>query len=280
MLTAPTSFASAREYFASKAAMPTGLSARDFALRTPVEIRRQAFWSAKVASAKILEALRDEVQLVAAGTTDLATARARLKLFLERQGYGVPDLGSTQDRNVQTLASTRRLELIIRQNAKMAQATASRAVEDDPAVEEFLPNRRFRANTDRHGQWDGWVLSKRDPFWKTHYPPVDYNCECWTEDTDDPVTHGVTAEQTRPDGTRALTLRGPRGQTVEIEPNASGYSFYSAGADAPPPAERIEDVVLRGVARMEEIKRGLDAGVQKSEVRGQKTIGPRDGFAG
>jgi hypothetical protein len=280
VLTAPTSFASALEYFASKAAMPTGLSAMDFALRTPVEIRRTAFWSAKVASANILQALKDEVELFAAGTVDLATARARMKLFLERQGYGVPDLGSTQDRNVQTLASTRRLELIIRQNAKMAQATASRAVEDDPAVEEFLPNRRFRANTDRHGQWNGWVLSKRDPFWKTHYPPVDYNCECWTEDTDDPVTHGVTGETKKPDGTRGLTLRGPRGQTVEIEPNPSGYSFYSAGAEAPPPAERIEDVELRAKARREEARRGLAERTDATDATDRRTIGPRDGFAG
>ena len=52
-------------------------------------------------------------------------------------------------------------------------------VSRDPDIEERWPCRRYIAgHTPRgvHKALDGKVIRKDDPFWHSHYPPWDFNC--------------------------------------------------------------------------------------------------------
>lgn len=54
-----------------------------------------------------------------------------------------------------------------------------------------MPYWRYRHNDSvenprpEHLAWDGLVLRADDPFWKTHYPPNGWGCQCYVEPLDD-----------------------------------------------------------------------------------------------
>lgn len=59
------------------------------------------------------------------------------------------------------------------------------------AVAKEMPYWRYRHNDSvenprpEHLAWDGLVLRSDDPFWKTHYPPNGWGCQCYVEPLDD-----------------------------------------------------------------------------------------------
>lgn len=227
----PLTFTAARDFLEQKVNLPTKLGSLDLSLRVPSRVRMQAFFSARVASAHVLEQLRAEVEKIAAGESDYVSARARLKEFLAAQGYGVPDVGTKEERQLATLASTARLNLILQQNVAMAHAIGQREVSEDPAVKEIFPNYEYHAvldeNTrDEHAALDGLILPKDDPFWRTHYPPWEFNCRCIVTDTDEPA-NGKSA------GFKAKNEEGQAGRVdfggriLDVQPNQSGFVFES-----------------------------------------------------
>lgn len=48
-----------------------------------------------------------------------------------------------------------------------------------------------------HRRWDGLILHKDDPFWKTHWPPNDYGCRCDMVDLSerDLIRKGLTVSE-------------------------------------------------------------------------------------
>ena len=223
--TEPMTFTAGRDWLRRKAVMPTKLNTRGIALKDPSRIRAHAFFSARVASAHILEQLRAEIEKIRRGEADYASARARLKTFLADQGYGQPAVDSPEDRDIQNLPSTHRLDLILRQNVGMAHAVAQREISENEAVKEIYPNYRYIANTERHARFDGLILPKEDPFWQTHYPPWDYNCKCLVVDTDQPV-NGRTSIRTHKNGSQSGRI-SIEGRTMEVSPPRSGFVFHS-----------------------------------------------------
>lgn len=206
----PKTFTAAEDWFSQKADLPTDLGSGELAQKLPAPIRNQAFFSAKVSSAHILSALRAECQGVIAGQRNPTDAVARLRQFLADEGYGIPPPKTGADRNLQDLASDRRLRLVVEQNVSMAHAVGQRMVSEHPYVAERFPNYRYIANTSRHSEFDGLVLPKSDPFWARHYPPWDYNCQCIVVD-----------EEGAPDPSP--------GEVPEAE---SGFTFLSHPDDA------------------------------------------------
>lgn len=234
--TAPLTFSAARDFLAQKVTLPTKLGALDISLQVPSRIRMQSFFSARVASAHILEGLRAEVDKIAAGKTDYVSARARLKEFLAKEGYVVPGVGEKGERDVRDLPSTTRLDLVLRQNVAMAHAVGQREVSEHEAVKELFPNYKYHAvldeNTrDEHAALDGLVLSKDDPFWATHYPPWEYNCRCIVTDTDEPVNGKTAGFKGKEDGGQYGRI-DYLGRAHEIQPNQSGFVFDSDPAKA------------------------------------------------
>ena len=253
----PISFAAGRRFLEDQVSVPTGLSSQELALKVPERIRARSFFSANVASANVLQALREEVAAVAAGERNYTDARTRLKTFLAREGYGIPSPGEMGDGDVRDLASTRRLDLILKQNVAQAHAIGQREVAEHPAIMETFPNYRYAANTERHARFDGVVLPKTDRFWDRHYPPIDYNCDCIVIDSDEPV-NARTGSWSGDDDSEAGRLEFG-GQSLPLGPNESGYSFRSRPGDPALTAEdlgRIRDEGWRGIVEDELRRRG------------------------
>lgn len=232
-------FKAADSWLKSRVSVPTDMTSAQLAMSPdfPARVRAHAFFSARVTEANILEALREQVDQLAAGEINVATARMRLKTFLAGQGIPADDVGMTGKpplgvdektwktrKSVTNLASTRRLDLILRQNSAMAHAVGRREVSMLPSVRKRWPYFRYLARPDArstHGALRNLVLPKQHPFWNTHTPPWDFNCRCDIEDADgrDAATHGTG----RIAGTK---IHNPAtGQTFEDLPNESGFVF-------------------------------------------------------
>ncbi len=110
------------QWLAGRGNMPTEAGADELAKLAPA-IRAHSFFSARVANGHVLDKLRELSDSYTRGETDIATARLRLKQWLNRNGAGkIEEPGSREDARMANLWSTARLNLILRQNARMAYA--------------------------------------------------------------------------------------------------------------------------------------------------------------
>jgi len=271
-----TTYNAANEWLSRRRNLPAALGSRALALAPefPAGAKMQAFFSARVTSASILEALREQVQRLAEGEINLATARMEMKTFLASQGIPSDDVGMTDEppagvsedewqerKKITNIASTRRLDLIFRQNAAMAHAVGRHQVATDPDIVERWPYYRYIARDDRatrptHAALDNLVLPKTDPFWASHVPPWEFNCRCDVEDTDQAEADdlggvGQVAElQELPEGAQnARVLNQRTGELVEIPPSPSGYVFRIDAAYSADPGNydwgSISNVLMR-----------------------------------
>lgn len=258
----PVSFRAGQEWFARKAELPTNLSAQELALQLPERVRSASFFSARVAAANVLGALREEVTAIAEGERSYSESRKRLTEFLASAGYGIPDPQAKGDRDLADIASTARLELVLRQNVAMQQAVAQREVSEHPAVLEIFPcyeyvTARDDAVREDHAALDGLVLRKDDPFWRTHFPPWDYNCRCMALDSEEDPNGAAAGFRSRGDGEDrdlADELTGTvenQGRPVNLVPPESGFAWRSDPASTlrEPDFGIVEDPELRAQAR-------------------------------
>ena len=168
-------------YISRKVNMPTDLGHGALVSQVPANIKAQAFFSARVAEARILERLRSVSDQYSRGEIGLGEARNALKDFLKAEGYNPHKAG------LKNLASTARLNLILKQNAAMAHAAGEWKRMHDPDAMKVFPYVRYHSRGDSrsrfsHSQLDGKIFHKDDPFLKTHTPPWEFNCRCWLEE--------------------------------------------------------------------------------------------------
>lgn len=186
----------------------TGLSSAEIAAELPDRMKAASFFSAKVGRAKVLERLRDVSDRVSSGEMSVAEGRIKLKEWLAPQGY------DTQDRRIENLASTTRLNLILEQNRSMAEAVGRHQVMYDPDVLEMYPYVIYHSQSDarpEHKALDGRVFRKDDPFLASHTPPWDYNCRCWLEDCDEETAQRMgVMPPARNDMSRTVVRNGYR----------------------------------------------------------------------
>lgn len=267
----PVTFTAAKKFLDDKVDLPTALGSLDISNQIPARIRAQSFFSAKVPSANILQGLRKEVEAVARGDYNYAEGRLRLKQFLSKQGYGIPEPDAKEDSDVKTLASTRRLDLILSLNVAMAHAVGQREIAEHPAVMELLPCYEYVAvmderTRDEHAELNGLVLPKTDPFWRSHFPPWDFNCRCMALDTDAApnAKSGGFGQGGGANGT--VDFNGPK----NILPNESGFEFPSAPGEVftKPDFSVIEDPDLR--AQIEERFSAKAAGLGLEQYQQKK----------
>ena len=168
-------------YISRKVNMPTDLGHGALVSQVPANIKAQAFFSARVAEARILERLRSVSDQYSRGEIGLGEARNMLKDFLKAEGYNPHQAG------LKNLAGTARLNLILKQNAAMAHAAGEWKRMHDPDAMKVFPYVRYHSRGDSrsrfsHSRLDGNIYHKNDPFLKTHTPPWEFNCRCWLEE--------------------------------------------------------------------------------------------------
>ena len=171
-------------YISGKVNMPTAKSHAELVREVEPRIKAQSFFSARVAEAHILDRLREVSDGYSRGEFGLGEARNRLKDFLRAEGYD-PHQGGMRN-----LASTGRLNLILKQNAAMAHSAAEWQRMHDPDAMKVYPYVRYHARSDNrtrseHAHLDGRIFRKDDPFLSTHTPPWEFNCRCWLEEITD-----------------------------------------------------------------------------------------------
>lgn len=179
-------FAAARQYLAKRLNMPTDMSSRVIATEVPAQVRAHCFFSARVAEGHVLDRLRDVSDAYGRGDIDLATAREKFKRWYDREK---PGKRFEDGETLGNIASTMRLDLVMRQNAAMAAAVGRYQVSRDPDIEERWPCWRYITGPNprpSHAELDGKVFLKSDPIWHRIYPPWDFNCNCDVEDAELP----------------------------------------------------------------------------------------------
>lgn len=167
-----------KKFIESRVNLPTDKGSAEIARDIPAVIRARAFFSARVAEAHILERFREISDRYSSGEISRDEARHLLRQFARSEGK---DDGTKALRN---LASTARLNLILDQNAKMARAVGQYEAMHRPANLQMFPYVIYRASVGSkhprgsHGQFDGKVIAKNDPWLKNHWPPWEFGCNC------------------------------------------------------------------------------------------------------
>jgi len=229
----------ASQWLKNRSNLPTSMGSGELAVNLDTAVKVRSFFSAKVGEAHILDKLRTVSDQFSRGEIDRASARTELKTWLSGQGYKPDDVAAVPpdgvkfkdwERNnaITNLASTARLDLILTQNARMSAAVAKYETGMDPDIKERFPNWRYITGPnprEDHAALDGLVLRKDDPFWNSHFPPWDFNCNCDVEDCDD--------EEARTSGGVKESVNGTvehNGVMVRTLNNDSGYAFNPSEA--------------------------------------------------
>lgn len=239
-------------YISRKVNMPTDLGHGALVSQVSPQIKAQAFFSARVAEARILERLRSVSDQYSRGEIGLGEARNALKDFLKAEGYNPHKAG------LKNLASTARLNLILKQNAAMAHAAGEWKRMHDPDAMKVFPYVRYHSRGDSrsrfsHSRLDGKIFHKDDPFLKTHTPPWEFNCRCWLEE--------ITAKEAGRHE-EDIQERTPPDQ-VKVE-SQSGFSFDPEHAFEKFDLSSIKDAGLRGnIQEAAEIEYGSQISFQK-----------------
>lgn len=245
-------YEAADRWLKTRLQMPTELSSRGLSGIDPA-VRAHCFFSARVAEGHVLDRLREVSDAFSRGEMDAATARLRLKRML---GGGFTP-GGPEDRDLSRLASTARLDLILRQNARMAAAVGEYEQGRDPVVERMFPAWRYVQSTSAeprasHAAYAGKVFLKSDPIWRRIFPPWDFGCKCSVED--------VSAEELAEAGAEPETRPG------DLPPAAgSGFEFDPAEAFRAFDMELVPEGRPREAAAEGLLESGADIRVGKRE---------------
>lgn len=178
-----TSTQAKRRWLEQRKDAPSERSSREWSQVDP-RIRAQSFFSARVVDARILAKLREVSDPFSRNEIDQATAQAEISSFLVSEGF------DPRNAAISNLASTARINLILRQNAAMAAAVGRYAADTEPENLERWPYWKYHARGDdrtrgSHAAYDGKIFRKTDPIWHRIFPPWEFNCRCWVEEVDE-----------------------------------------------------------------------------------------------
>jgi hypothetical protein len=216
-LTAPVAQTEAEAWLATKTLVPTALRSAEIARAWDAETKRAAFFSARVTSATALSELKKKTEQVLAGDMTDGQAAELLRMWmtgngagaLQSMGFKPPDMAGP----VSELASSRRLQLILYQNTKMAQEVGG--YRDWMENKDIVPYGRWHVGVSRvhrpeHLARDGNVYRWDDPVWTVDPPGGAFNCACWREE--------ITAEEAGFEVSQSTS--GIRPSPLEFDPSA------------------------------------------------------------
>lgn len=173
-------------YVQNRVSMPTAKGSAEIAATVPEAIRNRAFFSARVAEARILDRLRKVSDDYSSGKIGRQEAVTLLRDFLgaEKDANGNP-VYDLRKKGLANLASHSRLNLILRQNERMAKAVGEYERMFDPEIMEAFPYVIYHTGRNArpsHAELEGKIFAKNDPYLLAHWPPWDFNCNCYLEE--------------------------------------------------------------------------------------------------
>lgn len=243
----------ASEFIENLTLVPTGLTAAQLAQleELPPELRALAFMSAQVSSLSILTELQAAAAELAGGEIDLAAVRLKFKGMLAELGFEVDDAATGAGNWIDNLASTSRLNLILRTVTRQAHAKGKLAVSMDPDILARWPYFRYVSgllDTSRpgHRELHGLILPKTHSFWATHVGPWDYNCTCSVEDATEEEAQAAGVGSV--DGT-SVTL--PDGGEIDVPANESGYEWDATAEPGTIDWDSIPDSPIKALIKAE-----------------------------
>jgi len=184
-------FDQAIEYFLGKVPL-----SHDQVLRLSREARDRAFWISHVNHEGLVEGFYGQVYRALAGGETYADFKRSIHARFDALGY--------------SRMNPFRLQTVFETNMNLAYSAGNwRAMTAD--VVKDRPLGRWHAMMDSrtrpsHAGLHGRVWPLNDPFWETHWPPLDWGCRCTVD--------SLSAEEARAQG---LEVEGSTGQ-VMVEP--------------------------------------------------------------
>ena len=218
------------DYISRRVNMPTSKSHAEIVRDVDAGTRARSFFSARVVDARRLEKIREVTDAYSRGEFGLGEARNKLKDFLSAEGYDPHQAG------LRNLASTGRLNLILKQNAAMAHAAGEWVRMHDPDAMKVFPYVRYHARRDgrtrsEHAHLDGKIFRKDDPFLRTHTPPWEFNCRCYLEEITEKAagkTPELIQKPTPPEKVRVESRSG-----FVFDPERAFEEFDMSGVKSP-----------------------------------------------
>lgn len=192
----------------------------------------QAFTVAKMMDLDMLGQMRASLDEALATGTSFGDWKKQITPALQKGGWwGEKDVvdPATGQTVTARLGTPWRLETIFRTNMQQAYAVEAWAgVVEQAALAPFLmydavDDLRTRAE---HRRWDRTVLRWDHPWWKTHFPPLGYNCRCGIVQLsqDELQSMGLNVANDAPeDGT--YRWRNPRTDIPQNVPNGVDPGF-------------------------------------------------------
>ena len=153
-----------------KELLPTSLGSDEIRARVAKEILRRSVFSARVAEASVLAAVRDVCAAFAAGEIGAARAREALHAALARAG--VPTAGADPD-DLRDPAAERRLNLVLETQRGMAASAAQLLAQNAGTLDRFPAWLLTRLASRRapRGDWDRrWRAAGESVGWAGAYP--------------------------------------------------------------------------------------------------------------
>jgi hypothetical protein len=266
----PMPFAEAIASRKAKAIMPTSLSSRELDKLAP-ELREQSVFSARTNSFQHISRIDTILDKIINPTGDrgdswdASRARIALRASLQRIGYDPADINAIPG-SIKDLASTRRLNLILDTNIKMAHGYGNWAQGQDPAVLDQWPGSELVRHEGRVRERTDWpmrfvaaggtlfggrmIALKVSPVWANlsrfglPYPPFDYMSGMGLDDVDRDtcIALGII------DRDRQLT--------PQVRPFANPQSLRISNAHGTPSTQAI----LAAAAHALGPRYGIDAG--------------------
>lgn len=170
------------EWIRNRVNLPTAKNSREIARDIDPRILARSFISARVCEAHLQERFRQTLDDYLSGRISRDKARADMRVYARKHGK---DDGTESMKN---LCGTARLNLILDQNRKMARAVGDYEQMFSESALEAFPYVRFRASVGskkprpEHQKLDGMIREKTDPYVLSHWPPLDFGCNCrWEE---------------------------------------------------------------------------------------------------
>ncbi len=179
-------FDASKKFLKNRVTMITNLTDEEFHQKLDDSIKPHVFCCGQIAKLNVAEKMREVCAEYTAGKISMSDAYVALNKFAKNNG--------------ESMIHASRIKFILIQEQAKADAVGQWEVSMDSEVLEMYPYFKYHSKDDAyshpgHPELNGLVLPKKHDFWRTHYPPWDFNCRCFVSDEKKEPTRDEKAQK-------------------------------------------------------------------------------------